>query len=275
LGINNIAKVLGEWIALCNCWTATSFHRVSQTSVWHCGMIRSPAFVSPHIDSILGGSAQKTIEIELPRLGDRITTVPAGEHARERGNKAFSEWAKSLPHLSGGTPLERSTNAWMGMFELWRPFFDATRGINFLPGAFQQACEYAKSTKHQDADTMLRRPLTAMVKLHFVELNTPFHLFIAVSGCYGWWTGHSKDMLQEAFGDLVTFSLVLDAEARLTAELPRKCDRTNSICIETIIAKILRARFGIAVADFDTCVVAESIARDYFGWAWGRLGVDY
>lgn len=122
LGINDIAKVLGEWISLCNCWTATSFRRVGQTSVWHCGMIRSPAFVSPHIDSILGGSAQKTIEIELPRLGDRITTVPAGEHARERGNKAFSEWAKSLPHPSEGKSLERSTKAWMGMFELWHRF---------------------------------------------------------------------------------------------------------------------------------------------------------
>jgi hypothetical protein len=123
LGINDIMKVLGEWIALCNCWTTTSFRHVGQTSMWHCGMIRSPAFV---MDSILGGSAQKTIEIELPCLGDRITTIPAGEHTRERGNKVFSEWAKSLPPLSKGTPLKWSTNTWMGMFKLWRPFFNTT-----------------------------------------------------------------------------------------------------------------------------------------------------
>lgn len=123
---------------------------------------------------------------------------------------------------------------------------------------------------------MLRRPLAAMVKLHFIELNNPFHLFITISGCYGWWMGHGEDLLQEAFGnDLVTFSLVLDAEVRLTTKLPHKCNCMNLICIETIIAKILCACFSIAVADFDTCVVAKSIARDYFGQTWGRLGVDY
>jgi hypothetical protein len=116
----------------------------------------------------------------------------------------------------------------------------------------------------------------AMVKLHFVKLNNPFHPFITVLGCYRWWTGHGEDMLQEAFGDdLVTFSLVLDTKVRLTAEMPRKCDRTNSICIEMIITKILCAHFGITVADFDTHIIAKSIARDYFGQVWGRLGVDY
>lgn len=65
----------------------------------------------------------------------------------------------------------------MGMFALWRPFFEATRGINDVPGAYRQAREYAYSVDHPDA---LRGPLAARARLHFVEVDHPFHLFVAV-----------------------------------------------------------------------------------------------
>lgn len=277
LGIEKIAGVLGKWVEQCNSWTVTSFRRVGQMDTWRCDMARDPApDFPPQLISILGGRARKTVEIVMPRLGDRITTVPTGDQAKEKRNKAYSEWAAALPRPGEGTRLEQSTQAWMSMFALWRPFLDATRGINIIPGAYRQAREYADSVKHPDADTALRGPLAAMARLHFVELDNPFHLFVAASGCYGWWTGHGRDMLWEAFEDnLEVFSLVLDGEARLTAELPRKCDRTNSVCIEAIMASILSVHPEIADTNHDTRVIADAIAKDYFGPTWGMLGVDY
>ncbi|BBI30248.1 hypothetical protein QKT49_gp108 [Acanthamoeba castellanii medusavirus] len=210
------------------------------------------------IDALIGGPCDKTVEVVLPRLRG---TERAPVRKESERSQAWCQFRDSLP-ARFNHDYDGAVAMVAKLLESWRPFLELTRSAYTMPGLYDRALAYAAADKHPDAGQALRAPLAAMELVDAVELDNPFHLFAAMSGNVGWWTGPASDLLFSAYKhDAKIVSLVLDAEARFSSNLPRMCGRNNRICLEAQLARAaLKHIPGVSASDF-----TARLTNDYFG----------
>ncbi|QPB44293.1 hypothetical protein [Medusavirus stheno T3] len=212
------------------------------------------------IDALIGGPSTKSAEVVLPRFSDSVRMPVQDEEQR---CKVWREFAESLPVFdrTKTTVFHYNLEVDAKLLEAWRPFLDLTRSLCIIPGAYDRAVAYADSFLHVHTDQSLKAPLAAMKDVYGVELDNPFHLFVALSGNVGWWTSAASELLLTAYkNDTKIVSLVLDAEARFGSNLPRRCSRSNRICLETQLARAALER----VPEFEVREFTAKLTNDYF-----------
>lgn len=212
------------------------------------------------IDALIGGPSTKSVEMVLPRFSGDVRMPVQDEEGRR---KVWCKFAESLPTFdrTKTTPYHYNLEVDAKLLEAWRPFLNLTRSTCIIPGSYERAVAFADSFLHVHSDQSLQAPLAAMKTVDGVELDNPFHLFVALSANVGWWTSVASDLLLSAYkNDTKILSLVLDAEARFGSNLPRRCSRSNRICLETQLARAALEH----IPEVETRDFIAKLTNDYF-----------